>query len=185
MAQDKIVLVDMDSVIADFEGGFLKKWRAKHPDKYHIPLNERTTFALIEQYPPELIELVRGIYYAPRFFLELEPISGSIDALHQMKEAGINIFFCTSPLRHYEHCVVEKYQWIDQHFGPEWTEQIILTRDKTAIRGDILIDDKPHIIGAYTPTWEHVLYHQPYNQQINSKKRLRNWQDWQNVIFPL
>lgn len=31
--------------------------------------------------------------------------------------------------------------------GHEFVEQVILTRDKTLITGDILIDDKPDILG--------------------------------------
>lgn len=40
-----------------------------------------------------------------------------------------------------------QYAWIEKHFGHEFLEQIILTRDKTVVSGDILIDDKPDIHG--------------------------------------
>lgn len=51
------VLVDMDGVLADFEGGFLKKFRAKYPDQPYIPLEDRRGFWVSEQYgqlQPEL-----------------------------------------------------------------------------------------------------------------------------------
>ena len=31
------ILIDMDGVIADFEGEFLRRWKETHPDKEFIP----------------------------------------------------------------------------------------------------------------------------------------------------
>lgn len=44
------VLVDMDGVIADFEGGFLKKYRAKYPNEPYISLEDRRGFWVSTQY---------------------------------------------------------------------------------------------------------------------------------------
>lgn len=43
--------------------------------------------------------------------------------------------------------VYVQYAWVEKHLGHEFLEQVILTRDKTLIAGDILIDDKPDIVG--------------------------------------
>ena len=44
------VLVDMDGVLADFEGGFLKKYRARYPDEPYITLEDRRGFWVSSQY---------------------------------------------------------------------------------------------------------------------------------------
>lgn len=44
------VLVDMDGVLADFEGGFLKKYRARYPDEPYITLEDRRGFWVSTQY---------------------------------------------------------------------------------------------------------------------------------------
>lgn len=44
------VLVDMDGVLADFEGGFLKKYRARYPEDPHITLDDRRGFWVSTQY---------------------------------------------------------------------------------------------------------------------------------------
>lgn len=44
------VLVDMDGVLADFEGGFLKKFRARFPDLPFVALEDRRGFWVSEQY---------------------------------------------------------------------------------------------------------------------------------------
>lgn len=177
-----IILVDMDDVLADFEGEFLERWRKQYPDKPYVPFEDRTTFCLEQQYPEELHELMNTIYHAPGFCRSLKPIPGSLEAVLEMKKEGHDVFICTAPLRRYEDCVLEKYEWTDKHLGREWTRRIILTADKTLVHGDFLIDDKPEIKGIMTPVWEHILYDKPYNRQVTGKKRLKSLKDWKSVI---
>lgn len=42
-----------------------------------------------------------------------------------------------------------QYAWVEKHFGPDFLEQIVLTRDKTVVSADLLIDDRPDITGKW------------------------------------
>ena len=44
------VLIDMDCTICDFETYFLSSYRTKFPHLPYIPLSERRTFYLTDQY---------------------------------------------------------------------------------------------------------------------------------------
>ena len=44
---------------------------------------------------------------------------------------------------------------------------MILTKDKTLVRGEVLIEDKPNIIGGVSPVWKHIFYDALYNRNIN------------------
>lgn len=176
------ILIDMDGVIADFEGDFLRRWKELHPDKPFIPLEERKGFYVREQYPKEFREHISDIYHAPGFYQNLPPIPGALAALKEIKSSANTVFLCTSPmLPKYENCVLEKYHWVYEHLGTDWVNNIILTRDKTVVKADILIDDKPGIEGSMTPDWEHVFYDQPYNRHITSQRRL-TWDNWKSVL---
>ncbi len=175
------ILVDMDGVIADFEGKFLEDWRKTYPDRHYIPVEERVTFYVTDQYPFEIRNLVESIYHSPGFYRSLAPIPGALDALRELRKLGQEVFICTSPLSNYENCILEKYQWVEHYLGREWVQRVILTKDKTIISGDILVDDRPYVRGVETPRWEHVLYDQPYNRSEASKKRL-TWENWRTVL---
>lgn len=175
------ILVDMDGVLSDFDGSFLNCWRELHPDKFFIPIEERTTFYVREQYPDELKPLVSEVVGSPGFFRDMTPVEGGKKALTEMDEMGFEVFICTSPLSRYRNCVLEKFEWVENHLGSKWVNRIILTKDKTLVKADYIIDDKPEIIGVEeSPSWEHILYDCPYNRGIN--KRRITWASWKSIL---
>lgn len=177
------ILVDMDGVIVDFEKRFFDRWRFLHPEKPYIDLRTRTLFYIKDEYPKEYREFVKAIQEEQGFFENMEPIPGGIEALHEMKEQGHQVFICTSPLTKYENCVGEKFAWVDKHLGRKWVPRVVLTSDKTIVQGDVLIDDRPEIVGVEKhPAWEHILYDQSYNRNVEGRRRL-TWENWKEVLF--
>lgn len=87
----------------------------------------------------------------------------------------------TSPL------LMNLYAWVEKHFGPDFLEQIVLTRDKTVISADLLIDDRPDITGAEPhPSWEHILFTSCHNYHLQlqpPRRRLHSWaDDWKAIL---
>jgi 5'-nucleotidase len=175
-----IILIDQDETLADFIGGFTKRWSEKYPKEPVVPTDSYLSSRILDHYPKESEEMVKSIYTAPGFIFGLDPIEGSIEAIREMDALGHDVRICTSPLSSYNNCVVEKYAWIENHFGREFTRKMLLTKDKTLIRGDIMIDDSiPK--GVMDPLWDFVVFDRPHNQKIVGK-RLYRWKDWRNVI---
>jgi len=175
------ILIDMDGVISDYDQEFLQRWRSRHADKFYVPVEARTTFYVVDEYPEELKPLAAEIVLESGFFRDMVPVPGAKEALEEMRAMGFEVFICSSPLSTYQNCVLEKYEWVEEHLGAAWVRQLILTKDKTVIKGDFLIDDKPLITGAQDPPdWEHIVYDRPYNRGTN--KRRITWNNWKDVL---
>lgn len=177
-----IILVDQDGVLADYEKSFLENWKNKFPNECFISLEQRKNFHIRDDYPAELRQKVESIYFSTGFHRNLPPIPGSKEAIQKMLQLGHEVFICTAPLSQYKNCVLEKYLWVEEHFSKDFIKRIILVKDKTLVRGDILIDDRPDIKGVYSPRWEHVLYDAPQNKHVINKRRL-TWSNWEDILF--
>lgn len=168
----QVILIDMDNTLADFEKSAKEKYEAKG-----FTWPERTDFEFSDD------ANLRPIITEKGFFENLDPITGAIDAVKEMEKLGFIVFFCTSPLTQYLHCVPEKYTWIEKHFGKEWVKRIIVAKDKTMVIGDYLIDDRPNPEkGVLTPVWKHILFHQEYNKSLK-RQRITDWIDWKKIII--
>jgi 5'-nucleotidase len=175
-----IVLLDQDNVVADLETGFRQAWVNLHPEIPPVTEADRKSFQVREDYPSDLRPAVDAILQSPGFYRNLPLMRGAAEAVTDLMSEGFDVYICTSPLVQYRNCVLEKYEWVEEHLGSAFTERVILTRDKTLVRGDVLIDDKPVIGGISTPVWRHVLFDQPYNGFLPGPRI--HWENWREVL---
>lgn len=175
------VLIDLDGVIANW-GAEWDLHAALYPH-LNLPTTKfQTSFDLYAGQTEEGRATVNAIMEHSGFYANLEPISGAIEALHEMDAEGYDIRIVTSPWISNPTCASDKLAWVERHLGVGWGKRVIITSDKTLIRGDILIDDKPEVTGVDTPEWEHVWFTQPYNTELTGRRRLDNWSDWRSII---
>jgi 5'-nucleotidase len=177
------LLVDMDGVICNFNKTIWDIFERDCPDMLEdFPRpKELIEFYAENTYDNSLfLNTMQSINQEEGFFLELEPIAGAIDALKDL-EKDFEVFICTAPLLENSTCCNDKLEWIHQHLGYEWTRRTIISKDKTVIDGDFLIDDKPIITGIATePIWQRLIFDQPYNKNIVGRRI--NWVNYREVI---
>ncbi len=176
-----LILLDQDGVLADFERGFRDAWNLRYGD--HVPAlapSERKSFRLTDDYSPRLADAVRSIYEARGFYRNLLPMHGALKGVHVLLEEGHDVRICTSPLTFWRNCVPEKYEWVERHLGAEFLQRLIVTKDKTLVRGHVLVDDKPRVDGAEMPLWRHVIFDAPYNRGVHGPRM--TWDNWREMI---
>lgn len=181
----KTVLVDMDGVLAQWENGFVKILKRLHPHIRPVAYEDRRGFYVHKNYPVEHHDALLDVMNDPSLYADLEPIEGGVQAVNEMLDEGLDVALCSSPYLSNPTGASAKYDWAIKHLGERWGDRTVLTRDKTRVRGDILIDDKSHVHGQMTPTWKHVIFDASYNREVIDRPRLECWSQWREVVLPL
>ncbi len=182
-SSSKIILVDLDGPLADLEGEFLKRWKVKFPGEFFLAFEERKNFFLRDDYPEHLKLKIDEILREKGFFADLPAVPGGLEALKTLHATGYTIIICTSDIFANPTGLMDKRNWVRTHLDDTFAKAMIFTRDKTLIRGDYLIDDRPTIIGALEPAWEHVIFDQPFNRNITGTKRMNpDWSNWRELF---
>jgi 5'-nucleotidase len=179
----KIILVDLDGPLADLEGEFLKRWREQYPSEFFVPFDQRKNFFLNDDYPEHLRGQAAAILATSGFFADLPVVPGGIEAVKKMAAAGHKVFLCTSDIYANKTGLTDKRAWVERYLGRDFAKAMIFARDKTLIRGNLLIDDKLEITGVCAPEWQQVVYDQPFNRSVVGKLRITmDWSNWEEVV---
>ena len=178
------ILVDMDGVITDFNKLAWDLFEIENPELKEVFPRPNPILDFYAEDVYESItfkEAIKNINTAPVFFKRLEPIEGAIEALKELEKEH-EVFICTAPLLENPTCCDDKLWWVKTFLGDEWTRRTIITKDKTVIDGDILIDDKPVITGiAENPIWQRLIFDQPYNKNVVGRRL--NWKNYKEIII--
>ena len=122
MSQTKIIYIDMDGVIVDFQGQI----------DYHFESNP--DYKSIYQHNPDEIP---GIFRNPK------PIEGAIESIFKLADSGLyELFIATSATWGNVESAMHKREWIEEHFQDLFKKKMIITHRKDLLIGDYLIDDR-------------------------------------------
>lgn len=113
----KIVYVDMDSVLVDFEHGI-----------------DQLSDEVYQEYENDLDEV-------PGFFRDLPPIDGAIEAFHELSEHYDVYILSTAPWRN-PSAWIDKLLWVKKHLPKVARKRLILSHNKHLNKGNYLIDDR-------------------------------------------
>lgn len=139
----KILYIDMDGVVADFDKGV----------RVLCPELDTKNFERDFDKVNEVCES------NPNIFHNLEPIEGSIDAVNELFEL-FEVYFLSTPMWNVPDSFTGKRIWLENHFGQKCEKRLILTHRKDLCIGDFLIDDSTRN-GAGNFKGTHIHIHTP------------------------
>ncbi|WP_281337243.1 5' nucleotidase, NT5C type [Flavobacterium eburneipallidum] len=128
----KILYIDMDGVVADFD---------KALEYYDSEINKMnhendSNQATIRNNKVDVICEANE-----EFFHQIPPIDSAIETVSQLFEK-FDIYFLSTPMWSAPHSFTGKRIWIEKHFGEMASKRLILTHRKDLNIGEYLIDDR-------------------------------------------
>ena len=177
------VLVDMDGPLADFDAAFYALCHASGWEMHSTLQTQCHRFATDCILDRKHARLAREFVNSSRWFLDLPVTTGAIDGINELAEHA-DVWICTKPLEANLQCRDDKASWVRRVLGEEWERRLILTPDKSLVRGDILLDDAIKLHWLNTAEWEPVVFPTPWNGCGSDWDGLRSWK-WGDPIADL
>jgi len=179
-----IILLDLDGVVVDIDKQFGTFWKKLHPDKPLPDVSTRKQFHIgSDLFPKEHSKHAFDVFKQPGYYRHAPFMPGAKEAVLELWNSDDHeVYFVTSASNSMPLAPSEKYQWVSEYLGVEFVNNLIICQDKSMIRGDILVDDKPEVRGESNATWEHVLYDASYNREVPYLRRM-TWKSWREVLL--
>ncbi|MCO5725857.1 5' nucleotidase, NT5C type [Robiginitalea marina] len=162
------VFVDMDEVLADTYGAHIQRYNERFGAVLTL---EQCMGGEVWQQVPHHRDRIWQHYFEPGFFRNLEPIAHSKEVLEAL--AGKYQVYIASAAMQFPNSLIEKHQWLDEHFPfIHWRNRILLG-DKHILRGDVLIDDRSHNLETFQG--RSILFTSPHNIHTEGFERANDW----------
>ena len=159
----------MDEVLADNFPKFLDRYEQIH---HRRPAFEEYAGGKIYDMP-EAMDL-RKVLYEPGWFADLPVIEGAVEVVQELY-AKHEVFILSSATE-FRHSMLDKINWLEQHFPFIHHRRITFCGDKGIAHGDYLIDDKVKNLNSFRG--DGLLFTAPDNiYEKTGYPRFDNWKE--------
>lgn len=160
-----VLLVDLDGVVADYDGHFFERCAESGFVLDVEPAGQQHRYATDHVIDPKERKLARAMTNEPGWFRSLPVMPGAVDGLKEIRFAlGEDaVWLCTKPAIDNPTCRDEKFAWVLAHLGKSWARKLIIASDKSMVRGTVLLDDAPNPDWFDRAEWRPVIYSAPFN----------------------
>lgn len=160
MRKKATILIDMDDVLEDLLGAWVKALNEKFGTS--VAPSDVVTWELEPYFPGLTRQDLYSVFRTPGFWLNLEPRPGAVDAVNKLLDLNYDVKIVTAAT---PESAFEKSEWLKKWLPRIPWEDVIITSNKQLIRGDVLIDDGVHnLIGG---KYRKILVDRPHNQSFD------------------
>lgn len=164
----KTIAIDMDNVIADLTTHYLQ-WYERDFGKRIDPQSIQGVPEL-EALPDKVL---KKYVYQPTFFRTVPVMKGAPQALEKLQQ-HFDVYI-VSAATEYPQSMLEKYEWLQEHFPFIPWQNMVFCGSKCIINTDYMIDD--YVRNLKTCKGKPFLYTAPHNVNVKGYDRINNWEE--------
>ncbi len=170
----KKLLIDMDGVISDVYGQFIKY-------EYNDIGLTQSLNDLKGKLEHQAFKYHDKYVNSENFFYSAIPIQGSIEAVRRLNDV-YEVFIVSSAMQ-FPLSLTEKINWLTKYFPFLSWRQIVFCGTKDIVYGDIMIDD--HFKNLDSFQGQTILFTQPHNIDKPKGKhtRVHNWKEIETILL--
>lgn len=188
----KIVLIDVDGVIANFTHAFLHKLellsgiRFDHSVVTEWNIQESPALVELHKERPGLFEEVWKEVGSPGFCYDMLPYEDAIPGVKTLLDKDVDVYALTAPFWSSNTWMQERTDWLFKHFGIR-AKNVVQTHAKHLVFGHVFVDDKPAHIEEWWHRWSGsdrvaLLWDAPYNRKEERFRRVTGWDEVHKAI---
>lgn len=157
------ILVDMDGVLGDL----ITPWIARLNFRYctDVKPEKIKEWDLRKAFPELSGNQIYEPLHDPGLWDDVKPVPGAQAMLKRLVDDGHNVYVVTSASRN--TASIKLTHFLFKHYKFLSDDNVIITRHKELIDGDVLIDDGPHNFGRVRGL--NILFDAPHNRSIPAK----------------
>lgn len=170
----KKLLIDMDGVLADVYSQFIAFEEKESGNKLSVE-------SLLGKDEYQAFKNGRKHVCSPGFF-RLAPLIDDCVAVVKLLNQQYELFIVSAAME-FPSSLLEKHDWLAEHFPFISWKQIVFCGSKTVVQGDIMIDDHYKNLDHFKG--QTILFTQPHNAGHDNKghTRVQSWNEIAGLLL--
>ena len=159
---NKIIKIDIDSVIRDIHSEMLHVYNASLFKERQVNYEDLKDFDVSKVYPG-LLDAEDFFFrvHAEKVFGEAKVCEKAVEGLSKLKKMGHRIILVSAQ---YKHNMALTINWLLRNEIP--FDEVCFVQDKSLVKGDFILDDNVENLYSCIPTGEHlVCLSRPWNSK--------------------
>lgn len=162
-SKDFVILVDLDSIVADLTGAWFALYNQEFDDD--LTMDRILTWDTHNYVKKQAKGKIYG-YLTAELYAGLNILNGAKEALDFLADKYTVMFLTAAP----RHTADAKINWVIDKFKWASKKDVMIGHRKELVKGNVFIDDSPHNIAAYRKAWPDALIMTiayPYNREVS------------------
>jgi 5'-nucleotidase len=171
------IAIDMDDVMTATGKKILEVYNDKIGTNF--TKNDFLNKNFYEVFDQSNYSIIRDAIFQVGFFRELEVMPDAVEvvkALHDKYDV-----FVVSAAMEFPNSLIEKHDWLAEHFPFIHWKNMVLCGDKSIISADIMIDD--HEKNLRTFKGKTLMFDAIHNQKVTEFQRVMSWKEVAEILL--